>query len=271
VGDGASGRAGRATPTEDATAGQPGLRGGRASKARGGGRRKVPVLMYHRIATDGPDALARYRLAPEALREQLGWLRSNGFHGIDSRQLAAHLRSGQPLPGRPVLLTFDDGFADFAESAWPLLREHGFPAEVFVVTGLAGWASEWDRDSGGAFPLMDPATLVRLHGEGVRFGSHLVTHRPASGLSTRELAAELLQSRATLARWLGEAPTSLAAPHGDLDGRLRQLASECGYDLCFGTHPGLASVRGDPLHTPRQEVWGHWTLDDFAACLEEGL
>jgi peptidoglycan/xylan/chitin deacetylase (PgdA/CDA1 family) len=119
---------------------------------------------------------------------------------------------------------------------------------------------------------MDPATLVRLHGEGVRFGSHLVTHRPASGLSTRELAAELLQSRATLARWLGEAPTSLAAPHGDLDGRSAAARLRMWLrSLLRGTHPGLASVRGDPLHTPARGDGATGTLDDFAACLEEGL
>jgi hypothetical protein len=107
--------------------------------------------MYHRIATDGPDALARYRLAPEALREQLGWLRSNGFHGIDSRQLAAHLRSGQPLPaaGAPDLRRRLRRLRGKRLAPPPGAR---LPAEVFVVTGLAGWASEWDRDSGGAFP-----------------------------------------------------------------------------------------------------------------------
>lgn len=231
----------------------------------------VPVLMYHRIAEDGPDGLARYRVSPEEFRKQLVWLRRNGFHTITSGELEWFIRHRHPISGRPVVLTFDDGFEDFSSTAWPLLRSFDFRPEVFIVTDLAGGTSDWDSARGGAFPLMAPQTIARLHADGVSFGSHLASHRPADGLSTRELADELLRSRAKLTEWLGRAPASLAAPYGRADRRLRRLARECGYDILFSTRPALADLDSDPFDLPRIEVRGDMALDEFVAGLENHL
>lgn len=231
-------------------------------------RNHVPVLMYHRIAEEGPDELAPYRVAPGLFREQMAWLRRHGYHALNAGEVGWFLRSRSAFAGRPVLLSFDDGYQDFADVAWPVLREHDFTAEVFVVTDLVGRTSEWDKELRAAFPLMDAETIARLHAEGAHFGSHLASHRAADGLSTRELAAELLRSRSMLWRWLGIPPQSIAAPFGLSDERLRRLAAECGYTVGFGTHPGAASFSSHLLELPRIEVRGEWTMKEFAAALE---
>ncbi|TGV95663.1 hypothetical protein EN797_039740, partial [Mesorhizobium sp. M2E.F.Ca.ET.154.01.1.1] len=99
-----------------------GARALRRDVARGERRQRIPVLMYHSVADDGPAALARYRCAPAAFGSQMAWLRANGFHAINSEQLEWFIANRQPFAGRPVLITFDDGFQNFADHAWPILR-----------------------------------------------------------------------------------------------------------------------------------------------------
>lgn len=231
-------------------------------------RERIPVLMYHRIATDGPARLATYRLSPRSFQEQMLWLRRNGYHTINSEQLARSIARNEPFVGRPVLITFDDGYQDFAEQAWPILQRNDFSPEVFVVTDLVGKRAEWDVSFGPPAPLMNAATIVSLAAEGVSFGSHLASHPRSDGLSTFELAEELLRSRFQLEKWLGRSVTSLAAPFGCTDQRLRILAAECGYTVGFNTVNRVSTLKDDPLDLPRIEVRGDCTLDMFAASLE---
>jgi peptidoglycan/xylan/chitin deacetylase (PgdA/CDA1 family)/glycosyltransferase involved in cell wall biosynthesis len=229
-----------------------------------------PVLMYHSIAETGPAALAQYRTTPKCFDAQLHWLRQNGYHTIRSEELLWFIQNHEPFYGRPVMITFDDALQDFATTAWPVLRKHDFSAEVFVVTDLVGKTARWDAVYGAPAPLMDVPTIARLHAEGASFGSHLATHRRADGLPTLDLVEELARSRAALTQWLGQPVQSLAAPFGALDERLRGLARDAGYEMCFGTDERFASLWDDPFVVPRIEVRGGWTLDEFRRALGRG-
>jgi peptidoglycan/xylan/chitin deacetylase (PgdA/CDA1 family)/glycosyltransferase involved in cell wall biosynthesis len=240
----------------------------RSDLARSEKRSRVPILMYHRIASDGPKELARYRLPPDTFQEQMLWLRRNGYHTINSEQLAWFVANNHPFFGRPVLITFDDGYEDFADLAWPILRANDFSAEVFIVTDIVGMRAEWDVSFGVPAPLMSAAKIVELAAEGVSFGSHMASHTLCDKLSTRELAEELTRSRAQLENWLKRPVTSIAAPFGCTDQRFRILASECGFKVGFNTANGAASLKDDPLNLPRIEVRGDCTLDVFANCME---
>jgi peptidoglycan/xylan/chitin deacetylase (PgdA/CDA1 family)/2-polyprenyl-3-methyl-5-hydroxy-6-metoxy-1,4-benzoquinol methylase len=229
---------------------------------------RIPVLAYHRVADDGPPALARYRVSAEAFGTQMSWLRQNGYHAIVADELGWFLRRQHPFVGRPVVITFDDGYQDFADAAWPMLRRHDMRAEIFVVTDLVGGHAEWDRRFGEPAPLMGAKTIAALAGQGARFGSHLASHRGADGLSTRELAEELLRSQRCLLRWTGLPPCALAAPFGLTDERLRLLAAQCGYRVGFSTQSAAATLADDPMHLPRIEVRGDMALEEFVGVLE---
>lgn len=230
----------------------------------------IPVLMYHSIAEDGPAPLSPYRTTPGCFDAQLHWLRQNGYHTIGSEELLWFIQNHHPFYGRPVVITFDDAFQDFATAAWPILQKHDFSAEVFVVTDLVGDTARWDSIYGPPAPLMDAQTIARLHAQGVSFGSHLATHSASGGLSTLDLIGELARSRAAISQWLGKPVQCLAAPYGELDDRLRGLARDAGYKICFGTHGRFASLWDNPFDVPRIEVRGGWSLEDFRRALGRG-
>jgi peptidoglycan/xylan/chitin deacetylase (PgdA/CDA1 family) len=143
--------------------------------------------MYHRVATEGPNELARYRVSPDAFRQQMSWLRRNGYHTINSEQLAWFVANNHPFVGRTVMITFDDGYEDFAEHAWPLLQANDFSAELFVATGFVGKRAEWDAPFGGPASLLDAARIAALAADGVSFGSHLASHPRSEELPTWNL------------------------------------------------------------------------------------
>lgn len=240
----------------------------RRAVARSERRQRIPVLMYHSVADEGPAALARFRLTPAAFASQMAWLRANGFHAVMSEQLEWSIANREPFAGRPVLITFDDGFQNFADHAWPILRAHDLTAEVFLVTDLVGESAKWDAVSGPPTRLMDAGTVRRLAAEGAFFGSHLATHRAIDGLSSSDLAAELLRSRMFVERWTGRPTTAFAAPFSVTDRRLGRLAKECGYRIGFGGRHGPADLNSDPIDLPRIEIRGDRSLDHFVATIE---
>lgn len=228
---------------------------------------KIPVLCYHRIARDGPEGLADYRVAPEDFEAQMRLLRRYGYHAITSRKLAGHIAAGRPLRGRPVLITFDDGYQDFADEAWPILKRNDFSAEVFVVTGKVGASSDWDAEYGPVAPLMDWPTIQALHAEGCVFGSHLASHRSADGMTPAELLREAAGSKAMLEARLGETIETVAAPFGIYDDRLSYILELCGYKVAYTTDEARASVFGDAMSLPRIEVLGGMDLESFAEAI----
>src|SRR5690349_149663 len=228
---------------------------------------RLPVLMYHRIASDGPDELRRYRLDPAEFEEQLDHLRGAGYRGVTLEEWRVACERRKPLPGRAVLLTFDDGYGDFVSAAWPLLRRYGFTATVFIVAGEMGGSSSWDRELGGEAPLMSWREARRLQWRGVQFGSHTLSHPHMTSLSNAEVVREAARSRTLIAEHLGAPPTAIAYPYGDCDGAIAHLMGACGYTFGLTADEGHAELEHSLLLMPRIEVRGDQRFEDFVAKL----
>ena len=228
---------------------------------------RLPILMYHRVADDGPRQLERYRVTPRAFDEQIRYLRRAGFRGVSLAEWATAVAARRPLAGRAVAITFDDGYLDFLTAAWPILRRHGFAAEVFLVTDLVGATSRWDLRYGETAPLLDWEQVTALEDEGVRFGSHTAGHRSLTALPADEVVRECARSRSVLHERLSHRPTAIAYPGGDVDRAIAHLAGACGYGLGLTSEPGRARLAGDPLLLPRIEVTGSLSHAGFVAAL----
>jgi peptidoglycan/xylan/chitin deacetylase (PgdA/CDA1 family) len=228
----------------------------------------VPVLMYHRIADDGEPRARRWRTEPAAFEEQLHWLREQGFRSLDVDEWAGAAALDQELSGRGIILTFDDGFADFGEYAVPLLQRYGFRAELFVVSGHVGGTDSWDTAWERREPLMDWQALADLPSDVVRIGSHTVGHAPLTAISPQEVVRELVESRVTLEDRLGRRVTTIAYPFGLNDGAVQRLAGAVGYEVGYTTMPWWAHPTRNLLDLPRLEVRGGERLDTFARLVD---
>jgi peptidoglycan/xylan/chitin deacetylase (PgdA/CDA1 family) len=166
-----------------------------------------------------------------------------------------------------MMLTFDDGYKDFLETAWPILERYDFVAEVFLVTERIGESADWDGEYGEPAPLLSWDDVKVLSARGVRFGSHLATHRAADGLDTEEILREGASSRASLQKHLNQEIRDVALPFGAIDNRVLGCLRICGYQVAYTTRTGVASTRGNPLELPRIEITGDDGIVEFARKL----
>jgi len=230
---------------------------------------RAPIVMYHRIAEDGPKALAPYRLSPAKFERQLAWLARQGWRGMDlSSYCRQRFSEGRrDLPGKPIVLTFDDAYADFYDNAWPLLRKYGYSATVFVPVDFAGGAAEWDQKYGEPAQLMTWEQMRELHVAGVAFASHSCRHRAVTTLSPEELIEDAVRSKRTVEEQIGGQAAGYCYPYGISDGNCRRLIKQAGYDWAVSVTGGNPPDYNDPFRIPRIEVFGDEDLDEFIAHL----
>jgi peptidoglycan/xylan/chitin deacetylase (PgdA/CDA1 family) len=213
----------------------------------------LPVLMYHSVS-DAPTAPTRaLSVRPGMFGAQLCHLRLQGFTGLTFGELAQRRRTGQPLPARPVVITFDDGYADLAEEALPKLIEQGFPATVFVTTG---WLRDAGRYAAGTAPgrMLSWGQLAELSAAGVEVAAHTHSHPQLDQISPARLRNELDDSKRLLEDRLGRPVCSLAYPYGYSSKRVRTVARELGYLQAAAVANATAASTCDPFRVPRLTI-----------------
>jgi peptidoglycan/xylan/chitin deacetylase (PgdA/CDA1 family) len=213
----------------------------------------VPILMYHYIreVDQEADPLGfRLSVRPDRFAEQLAHLAQHNYTPVTVSELAACLRREFACPARPVALTFDDGYADNALVALPILQRYGFRATFYIATGLIdteGYMS-WDQ-------------VRELHRAGMEFGAHSVSHSDLVALPLERAAEEIRQSGATLARELGEPTRSFSYPAGSANAAVIDLVEAAGYTSAVTTNPFGRPY--DLFAMPRRRVLGGETLAGF--------
>jgi peptidoglycan/xylan/chitin deacetylase (PgdA/CDA1 family) len=221
----------------------------------------LPVLMYHHVT---PNA-GLVTVSPATFRAQMAWLARHGYRGITCRDLEKFL-DGEPLPKKSVLITFDDGYLDNYVYAHPVLQKLGLHGVIFLVTGWIGESQPRRHAAmGGDLPdcpnhrdatayigsgqadraMLRWSEVAAMQAAGTfEFHSHTHTHTrwdktiadPAARRTA--LAADLAESRATLARHTGESP-HLCWPQGYFDDDYKRVAGEAGFRYLYTVHKGI--------------------------------
>ncbi len=212
---------------------------------------RVPVLMYHHIGPPVPGALAWLTVPPQAFKRQMEWLHARGYTGIRPSDLLAARQNGHPLPERPIIITFDDGFHDLCEYAFPVLQDVGFAGAAFVVTSHLGDC--WNPGGGTAGFATMTATEVAHWAKQIEFGSHTHTHPDLRALSPAELESELRSSRERLSAIVGGEVISIAYPYGATTLQVRAEAAKY-YKLGFSVARGVNGHNTDLLALRRNRV-----------------
>ena len=215
---------------------------------------KVAVLLYHNVGPLIPGTNKWLTVSPCNFERHVRWLARHGYVGISARQWLNHLHGQGELPKKPVMLTFDDGYQHLAEHAFPVLRQYGFSAAVFVVTGLIGRTNAWDEATGdSAMRLLDADELRYWAGMGIEFGAHSRTHADLRKLRGMALCEQVAGSHAELERVLGREICAFAYPYGLYDNEVRAAVAEA-FPLCFSVDGKMNDSKTDPLHMRRTMV-----------------
>lgn len=167
----------------------------------------IPILMYHyvRVVNDPKDQVGiNLSVKPDMFAAQMQYLADKGYTTLTMREVYAILAGQQPLPPKPIALTFDDGYRDFYYAAWPVLKKHGFKATSYVITDFIGW------DAYMTWPM-----LQELNASGqVEIGAHTRSHSDLRALSKDRRWDEIVGSKAILEEGLGTPVVSFCYPAG---------------------------------------------------------
>ncbi|RZU11713.1 polysaccharide deacetylase family protein [Streptomyces sp. BK239] len=225
----------------------------------------VPVLMYHSVSADPTDATRTLSVSPKAFTEHLTLIAERGLTPMTTADLATRWRTARPLPHRPVLLTFDDGYEGVHRHALPALAEHGFPATLFVSTGwLRG-----DHDTGaGPDTMLDWPQVRELAAAGVEIGGHSHTHPQLDQLDDTALHTELTRCRDLVADELGVPPVSFAYPYGYSSRRVRTAVRQHGFAQALAVGNSLARRAQGPYALRRVTVRRDTDAGEFVRLLD---
>jgi peptidoglycan/xylan/chitin deacetylase (PgdA/CDA1 family) len=228
---------------------------------------RVPILMYHSVNDRPPASTAPLAVSPAAFADQMALLNDEGFTPISVSAYA----SRTTMAGRPVVITFDDGYADFHEHALPVLERYGFPATVFLTTG-------WMRDAGpyaAGHPLDRMLSWLQVEealSAGIEFGGHSHSHPQLDQLPTAALRDEVTRNKMLIEDRLGAPVTTMAYPYGYSSARVRREVSRAGYAVACAVANDLADGRHDVLALPRLTVRRTTSLRAFGrAAADQGV
>ncbi len=218
---------------------------------------KVPILMYHYISTPPEDA-DKYRIdlsvEPDAFRSQMAYLAENGYTTISFYDLSLAVTNNQPLPEKPVILTFDDGYLDNYEIAYPILQEYGLHATFFVVTEFI------DRGREG---YLTWEMVQEMAAAGHNFEPHSRTHPELTNRDRDYLIWEMLGPQETLAYHIGYTPRYFSYPSGRYDDAVIGMAQELGYWGAVTTYSGKEHSFIDRYTWTRMRIRHNTPLAEF--------
>ena len=230
---------------------------------------KAIILMYHNI--DKPPKGARIPnlyVTPRMFRFQMWYLKTTGFRVVSIQDLVSAVEAGDTRRDMAAI-TFDDGYIDFYNNAYPILKHYGYPSTVYVVSGLVGMSNVWDSKSEThQKQMMDWDHIIEVSKNDVQIGSHTRSHPQLTLLSGEVLQEEVIGSKRELEERLNQSIEHFCYPYGDWNERVRDLAGEAGYKTACTTDVGVNTTNDSLLALKRftarypsrslKAIWSRW-------------
>jgi peptidoglycan/xylan/chitin deacetylase (PgdA/CDA1 family) len=233
----------------------------------------LPILMYHKVTENLNDGIS---ISADKLRQQFEFIRRKGYHTLSFEELEDALKTGNSLPKRSLILTFDDAYRDFMVNAVPLLTSFGFKASVFIPVGYMGKTNSWDN---GSDLILSAAELNALTNKGeIEFGIHSFLHRSYAELDPEGMEKDLGQCMETLSYHNIPFVRVLAYPYGAFPRKdpVRKAAmkeifrkSRLQFALRIGNRINRLPIK-DPYELKRIDIKGTDSFFTFKTKLQKG-
>jgi peptidoglycan/xylan/chitin deacetylase (PgdA/CDA1 family) len=236
-------------------------------------RAVVPILLFHAVTTRPGSHIAPFTVSPDEFERHLDTVLDCGRTCVTFGDLTRDEQGSSGGPDDPlggardsVVITFDDGYADFAESALPALAARSLPSTMFLTSGwLAGGPS---REPGPTDPMLSWSQLPELLERGVELGAHSHSHPQMDTLTAAALSDELVRPKEQLEAALGQEVDLFAYPHGYNGPRVRRATRASGYRAAAAVRNALHQPGGDPFAVARLTVTRTTTAQDIATWLD---
>jgi peptidoglycan/xylan/chitin deacetylase (PgdA/CDA1 family) len=204
----------------------------------------VPILMYHRVSL--ADEFPMNTVSPKAFARQMDFIDKNGYHVIGFDELVEGTRVGKKFPHNTVVITFDDGYRDNYNNAFPVLNRHHFPATIFLISDFLGINPN----------LLDWDQVKEMGQYGITFGSHTRHHVYLPEESEGQLKDEIRGSKRVIEEHLGKPVYYFSYPSGGFSEHIKTLTAMAGYKAAVATNRGYDRYNIDVYELSRIRVNG---------------
>ena len=219
---------------------------------------RVPILMYHHIGDLPPDADALRKsltVSQERFNEQMKFLAEQGYTTIHIAELLNHLQTGAPLPEKPIVLTFDDGYDDNYTNVFPTLKDFGFKGTFFIIGAPTDYGSpgymRWEQ-------------ILELYENGMEIGAHSLTHRYNLGQFRPSIQdSEIKKGHQLMADHLPNWMPLFSYPSGSYNQYTLDVLKQLGYVAAVTTKQGTLQTSQAPLELRRIRIRGEWSMSQF--------
>lgn len=216
---------------------------------------RATVLMYHNIGIPPKEARLRgLYVTPRMFQFQMWYLKTAGFKVVSLKEIVDFIE-GNYSKEKLVALTFDDGYEDFYENAYPVLKEYGYPSTVFLVSDMVGKENVWDYEKLNVKKkLMNWVQITELKEQNVIFGAHSKTHPYLTKISAEELESEILGSKNVLEEKLGSPVNYFCYPYGDYNSTVDKAVREAKFRGAVTVQRGFVQKGDNPFLIQRVSV-----------------
>ena len=223
---------------------------------------RVPSLMFHYVswlpATDpNMDLRKDLTVSPADFEAMLIYLRDNGYQTITAKDLWWSLDQTAPLPAKPVMLTFDDGYADAYSVVLPLLKAYGMTGVFFVTVNLV------DRPG-----YISRAEVRALADAGMDVESHAMDHVSMTWATTNQIY-QMCKAREFLSAWTGTDVRHFAYPSGEFNDFSGAALQSCGYLSGYKKAGGSIQSTNAIFFLQRARVRGQAGLAALLSALQQ--
>ncbi len=203
-----------------------------------------PILEYHQVTDKELDpGFEIYNVPPADFAEQLDYLQAEGYTTITLKDFMYAVRGYRPLPEKPIVLTFDDGYSDNYKEMLPILEAHKMTAVIYVITNELGKKNYLKLDE-----------LKDMEKRGLEIGSHTSDHLDLTAEDKITQRRQLRESKIFL-EWSGLEPIcSLSYPNGAFNSELEELLREENYLTAVTGEAGLNTLETNPYELYRVHI-----------------
>jgi peptidoglycan/xylan/chitin deacetylase (PgdA/CDA1 family) len=227
----------------------------------------IPILLYHSVSAAPPAWITPYSVHPDVFARHAELIAASGRTPLTVSQLVGAMSGRTALPTKPVVITFDDGFADFAPAA-ARLADLNICSTLYLTTGaLRGRGRPARRMALPAADMLHWSQVRELADMDIEIGAHTLTHPQLDTMPIGQARAEIRDSKHALEDFLGREVPSFAYPHGFQSARLRREVAAAGFTSACGVMNALSSDSDRIFCLARLTVRRTTSADDIAAWL----
>ncbi len=224
----------------------------------------VPILLYHNVAEQYDAHQKLLNISPAMFTEQMQALNNAGYVTISYAQYQDYVEHGTPLPEKPIIIAFDDGYESNYTYAYPILKQFGMKATIFVITSTVG-------NQMGTYPHFTWEQAKEMEDSGViTIGSHSHSHRDFSTLTPEETIYEARMSKYLIESNLSRPCTLFAYPYGHVSDYSDSMVLAAGFEVLSRVGDKDVNRKEDGVTAlKRLTIWGTMTGEQLLNHIEK--